>query len=663
MFLCRSYPTETIVSKNARKHYRIPVRSQYVARCPYSRVVTDQIPRHWQLRSLISAEKRHIVYFPGGQGSNQVQRLNIATNECETIKLLTFAPRCLVAENGWLCCGSENGEFVAIRLEEDTASSTAGTTPTYDPNARLPQNIERHQEDSLLSLLSIPTAPRRSNKSLIAKSMKLAKDRVNCITLWFPPTYTPPCEEAYTEPVAVLANNDRTVTLISLIDFEHYEKTEPLEVIPYPDYVNRATISPDGQLLIAILDDPFLYVHKRVAKSSSWGDDPEHKWEQAQRILLKSQKKDDKSDSRGSFAACFSSTGAYLAVGTQHGTISIFDTALLTDPNADPLITTFQSSRPQSSPGAVRDMEFCPGPYDILAWTEDRGRIGVADVRTNFKVRQVIDINAEQDFEHINILDRNTIDPRLLDGQRHHRAEGVTVNIPGDGNRDTPSRPETRPEGDNLDFDNPPLDSTETTVLEAIRGDRRRARERAAQRGGILQRNAEDILRRGSSDASSTPRRTPLDVQRSRQQQENLTTRSIVSDLLGDREQRAERDRERYRYYRANIRDNPERQQATRRPAQQRLMDSINETVEAMRDSRDRPDSSYLSVLEILQGREGSMGEDESSLLAPLVNQVVSRWEESAIRGTLAPDHGVFEVPPSPDNTAGLAWSEDGRTL
>ena len=38
-------------------------------------------------------------------------------------------------------------------------------------------------------------------------------------------------------------------------------------------------------------------------------------------------------------------------------------------------------------------------------------------------------------------------------------------------------------------------------------------------------------------------------------------------------------------------------------------------------------------------------------------------WEESALRGTLTQDPGVFDIPPSPDNTAGLSFSEDGRIL
>jgi hypothetical protein len=91
-----------------------------------------------------------------------------------------------------------------------------------------------------------------------------------------------------------------------------------------------------------------------------------------------------------------------------------------------------------------------------------------------------------------------------------------------------------------------------------------------------------------------------------------------------------------------------------RRP--DRLMESLGETVAMLREQRQRQDSSYLTVLEILQARErdNDRDPDDTTIIVPLINQVVNRWED---------DHGVFEVPPSPDNTAGLAWSEDGRTL
>ncbi|KAJ3950788.1 hypothetical protein N0V92_012816 [Colletotrichum tropicale] len=208
--------------------------------------------------------------------------------------------------------------------------------------------------------------------------------------MWFPPIAGPMHHDAYTEPAAVLANNDKTVVLVSLRDFEGQDKVEPLDVVTYPDYVNRAIISPDGRLLVAILDDPFLYIHHRVETTIDENgpfradDKAEHRWELCGKILLKSQRRDDGSDSRDV---------------------------------TDPLLTSFTSSRPMAGSGAVRDMAFCPGPYDLLAWTEDRGHVGVADLRSGFVQRQVLDISAEGDYEHVSVLDRATIDPRLLEGR------------------------------------------------------------------------------------------------------------------------------------------------------------------------------------------------------------------------------------------------------
>jgi WD40 repeat protein len=624
----RLYPrTESIVLKSPRRHYRIPVRSQ-----------------HWQLRSLLSAEKSNIVYFPGGHGCNHIQRLNTTTHECETVRLLTFAPRCLVAKNGWLCCGSEHGEFVAIQLDDsnDNGDSSSSQTPGSDvaPGS---------------SMLAFLLQTRRSNKSLVARSLKLAQDRVNCITLWFPPdSHASPM--SYGEPVAVLANNDRTVTLVSLQDFNRGDDAKCLDAISYPDFVNRATISPDGRLLIAILDDPYLYVHERVEKvatsSSAAPAEPGYEWVQKQRLLLKDQIKDDRADSRGSFAACFSASGAFLAVGTQHGTISIFDATALTDLSVDPLITTFKSSRPKCGPGAIRDMAFSPSPFDILAWTEDRGHIGFADMRTNYIARQIVDINVEGDYEHINILDRNTIDPRLLESRNWRDHTPPVGGTATDSRRDDPS---------SVDVLNHPLTASETVVLEAMQGERRR-RERAIQRGG-----ADGLIRDNESAWASLASLRPVqpETEALRTRQRSSSVSRGLGDLLGNYRDQRERAQERMRNAHRAPRDAAERVQATRRP-DQRWMERIGETVSAMRDRPESQDPSYLNMVEILQARERNNpdGEHEdAALLVPLFNQVVNRWEESAIRGTLGHDQGVHEVPPSPDNTAGLAWSEDGRTV
>ncbi|KAG6008386.1 hypothetical protein E4U21_004591 [Claviceps maximensis] len=637
------FPTKSIVSEKGRHHYRIPVRSH--------------------------AEKRNIVYFPGGNGSHHVQRLNTSTNECETIKILTFAPRCLVAHNGWLCCGSETGEFVAIKLED--ANESHRPPPLLglhlDAESRHRVGLDGLSRDE--PLLALLAHARRTNKSLVAKSMRLANDRVNCVTLWFPPS-SDPHPGTYTEPVAVLANNDKTVLLISLRDFDQHDKVEPLEVVEYPDFVNRAIISPNGRIMIGILDDPYLYVHERTKKENRQeAEESSHagvyRWQQKHKFLLKSQRKDDRSDSRGSFAACFSPSGAYLAVGTQHGTISIFDTALLLDPFAQPLVTTFQSSRPESGPGAIRDMAFCPGPFDILAWTEDRGRVGLADMRSNFMSRQIVDISAEAGFQHIDIFDRNTIDPRLLDNNAERRANRSPPR--GSGSTRVRRPPET------LENLNQPLTANETIVLEAIQGDRRR-RERPVSRDSEGRSRAGGGGGGGPSDLtwtylSSLRSHTGDGETPPRPRQRSSSTSRALGDILGSyREQRERQQQERLRNARQLIRegvDGDQLMQSPRRP-DQRWIDRIGETVAAMRDERERQDSSYLHVLEILQARERPPNEaenEDSSFFIPMANQAANRWEESAIRGTLNSDHGVFEVPPSPDNTAGLAWTEDGRTL
>jgi hypothetical protein len=528
-----------------------------------------------------------------------------------------------------------------MRLDEGN-DDNEGPLSGIDPETRLNLGLDSSREDSIFSLLS---RARRSNKSLIAKSMKLAKDRVNCITLWFPPTTMPINAKAYREPVAVLANNDRTVTLVSLHDFDEKDKTDALDVITYPDFVNRSLLSPDGRFLISILDDPYMYIHERVKKTAESPaakshDDSAYQWEQTQRILLKSQRKDDRTDSRGSFAACFSESGAYLAIGTQHGTISIFNAALLADPDADPLITTFESSRPRSGPGAIRDMAFCPGPYDLLAWTEDRGHVGIVDMRSNFVIRQIVDIE-EPVFEHINILDRNTIDPRLLDNRRERRD-----NAGGTGASDTYRR------RDVLEHLNTPLTASETLVLEAMQMGRP-SRERLAQRASA----AEDrpiggptnfwARRRGAAAAAID------NIEQSNDRGSSSVGRAM-GDILGSS-------------YRRNMTTRAARPSglaegesltgfARRRREEERRQESLGETVAMLSRERQRQDSSYLQVLDILQARErdNDRDPDDTTIIVPLVNQVVNRWEE---------DHGVFEVPPSPDNTAGLAWSEDGRVL
>lgn len=234
------------------------------------------------MRSLIGAKGQNVVYYVTGDLNKNIQRLNTTTFEAETIKRLPFSPRCLVAENGWICCGGEFGDFAAIRLQDSPELSLLNTLADLEDPESTPAD----------ELVFLSLARARSAKNLMAESKKFGKDLVNCITLWFPPTLVPSFVGAFTEPMAVLSNNDKTVTIVRL------QSQETDQVISYPDCVNRAIISPDGRLLVAITDDPYLYLHERVVKhGGNWGpfrgaERPAHEWRPSGRILLRFQSAD-----------------------------------------------------------------------------------------------------------------------------------------------------------------------------------------------------------------------------------------------------------------------------------------------------------------------------------------------------------------------------------
>ncbi|KAK4227878.1 hypothetical protein QBC38DRAFT_182255 [Podospora fimiseda] len=516
-------PTEQLILATPRRRYRTGVRWQ-----------------HWQLRSLLGSKGQNAIYFPVASGSEShpfhIRQLNTTTGEQETVKHLGFVPMCLVARNGWVCAGGEKGAFAAFRVGETAEDMSVDDRLSLAHDRHLlalGELDERHpipldspaSEEAILASL----ARARAEKNMLARNRIFGKQRINGITMWFPPTVQKPCKGAYDQGVAVLASNDKGVTIISL------REQDVLDDLKYPDFMNLAVISPDGQLLAAISDDPFLYIHQRTEKDCEKADDKrrpweattrQYEWKKCGRIQLISQSKDDRSDhrsiqpyqepfrthvrrltvNRGSFAACFSSTGKYLAVGTQYGTISIFKVAALTLPGVDPLITHFKTSRPDFC--AVRSMEFSPGPTDLLAWTEDRGRVGIADSRTGFDSRQIIHID-QGDYETIAVTDRSTIDPRLLE-QRSDRTRG---SLEASNSAATSDRPSRTP--DLLENLNIPLTAEETVVLEAIQDHRRRQNQWSSNisrlgaenptgsgtRGGIGNGN-------GNGNGSRTARRT-----------------------------------------------------------------------------------------------------------------------------------------------------------
>ncbi|KAI0859985.1 hypothetical protein F4860DRAFT_480585 [Xylaria cubensis] len=682
-------PTDHLLLQEGRKHYR-----------------TQISPMHWQLRSLISADRDGIVYFPAGIHNTHITRLDTRTRECETIKVISFEPRCLVASGRWICCGGENGEFAVIRESASSADATDTLTPAgasvaaaaalasasehaldRDPTLAAEPSIAELRRD----MLSIVEQMSGSVKTWSASNHKYGSQRVNCITIWQPPK--PPSDPLrpgrYTSPMAVLANNDKTVTVVSLDD------DEAIDELQYPDCVNRGVISPDGSLLVAICDDPFLYVHVRCAPSGKRGGS--YEWVQLPRIRLKDQSIRDMSDCRGSFAASFSHSGRYLAVGTQYGTISIFDVVAFADPTSDPLVTYFSSSRAPTDCGAVRDMAFSPGPYDLLAWTEHRGRIGVADARTNFTKRQIISIEDHEAYDHFSLNERNTtIDPRLLDPRSERSAAGSSTiaSLVGPSNR-------LQSAADNSDTSrlNHPFSPEETAILEAVQSDRRRreAREQRDQRDSQTTRGGAAWRSSFFADRVSPQPRTP-GVARERDREISERLRHLTS-LQRDTLQRIfERDqsRESRDYPRSTATGTatgttaptPPDQERERRAPTPRRRSSIMQALAQNMDNSTRLQNAsrdYTSVwgqggrstsgwadLEVLYNMSGgdiaSAPHDatrtETNRIRRAIPIIGDVWTDE-ISGFRRPygRTGNREHSQRPDDTAGLSWSEDGRTL
>ncbi|TVY75580.1 Uncharacterized protein LSUE1_G004650 [Lachnellula suecica] len=450
------HATEDFILPKPRKYYRAAIQTE-----------------HWQLRSLISSPQQDIVYYPSG---NQIIRLDTRKQEREVITTLAFAPKCLSASKDWLCCGGDAGKYVVVCLDENKRIAAEGDS---DPDARLPLDLDpssRTTARDISSVASSFSASRRPRGPLPSESSKIGADLVNCIELWSPTRCA--SEAAYGRPVAVLSNNDRSVFIVDLAE------SQVLEHIEFPDNVNCSVISPDGTLLVSICDDPYLYLHKRVRRKSrgkgriSTEEFEPYQWSNQGRLGLEGQKQSDKSTMRGSFAACFSNSGKYLAIATQYGVISIFDAETLIDDNIDSLLTVFTSSRPGREMGAVRAMSFSPGPFDLLAWTESSGRMGVADLRDRFLSKQTITIDSHAEgVERAIVISRpsdTVIDPRLRSSRADSPSNSTTPDYLG---LDLERRQLRHLTHEMLNRHQAPLTTEELEVLQAHRIARRQRDE------------------------------------------------------------------------------------------------------------------------------------------------------------------------------------------
>ncbi|MCJ1436682.1 hypothetical protein MMC27_006063 [Xylographa pallens] len=199
-------------------------------------------------------------------------------------------------------------------------------------------------------------------------------------------------------------NNDKTIRIFSL------SQSRVLQTLEFPTMMNHGTISPDGNLLVACGDEPraFFCKRKRLASLAVNGDSvfARYEWHEiADPRLTVAASKDM------CFSTAFSPSGHICAVASQAGTVTVFDSSLIRDNlEADEaVVDAFQSSRSggdEEMSGAIRSMAFGPGPWDLFAWAEHRGRVCVTDLRNNFQSRQTIELDVyAADIERAELSD------------------------------------------------------------------------------------------------------------------------------------------------------------------------------------------------------------------------------------------------------------------
>jgi hypothetical protein len=337
------------------------------------------------LRHFISCPEPDLVYYASGAA---VYCLNAATRTQAHVTTLPWEARCTASGYGFVCVGGEeHGNFAAIKV--------TGFPPTdpSDVDASLPLDFQHR----------LPRPPLLGAASRVHLE-KIGTDIVNSISI-----HKLQAEgDGQDQVVAVLTNNDKSVRIYSL--------THNLElaVFDLPFAVNHAAISPDGQMLVAVGDSPVGFFFERL-KSSKYSKKPPEEliqstppgWIELKQVNLY---RPAHSHADGYFTTAWSPSGRLCALGSECGYITVFDVEILklVEYGEDAILQLISSTRPDSrtGPGAVRTMHFSPAPWDFLVWSEDQGRVCIADLRAGLKVKQTLTLDPkEEGLETVEIAD------------------------------------------------------------------------------------------------------------------------------------------------------------------------------------------------------------------------------------------------------------------
>ncbi|KAI9678496.1 MAG: hypothetical protein M1829_002094 [Trizodia sp. TS-e1964] len=373
------------------------------------------LEQHWQLRSRLSSPHPDILYYPSG---TEVFRLNTISRKRQLVAVLPFDPQCMAAAHGYVCVGGANeGEFAAIKINSedlmDYESYLPRTLPLVDVETIGPWVGAEADLRSSSVTINIEGIPHRSD----IRGQFLGGLITNSVTI-----FQPEVPDEYT-PLAVISNNDKTIKIFSLSQFMLISSLD----LPFP--VNYATISPNGEFLVAVGDEPVVHFYKRAYRRG-WFVDEERSthhcnstWNWAPCSTTSLRPSLD-----GCFTAAFSPSSHLCAVASQDGLITIFDMKLV-DGDDDAVIKTMPSSRPYTKAGAVRSLFFSPAPWDLMFWTEHSGRICIADARDGFRSRQVIELSTDTitNDRLINVTDVPTEEPSDFNPRGNRADEGQEI--------------------------------------------------------------------------------------------------------------------------------------------------------------------------------------------------------------------------------------------
>lgn len=359
--------------------------------------------RHYQLRHFISSPEQDLVYYASGC---DIYCLNAATQTQAHVATLPFEARCTASGYGYVCVGgADHGNFAAIKV--------AGFPPVDDSDvdASLPLDFENR-----LSRPPLLSTARRIQLE------KIGEDIVNSISIHRLPATT---SEGRDDVVAVLTNNDKTVRVYSLMD------NLELCCIDLPIAMNHATISPDGKFLVAVGDQQTGFFFEKYLpgpdRPSSWKEPSDRihsvppDWRLFEEVALYVP---SNQCAEGYFTTAWSPSGRLCAVGSECGYITVFDMDHLkvVEYGEDAILGVISSTRPDvcTGAGAVRTMHFSPAPWDFLIWSEDQGRVCVADLRSGLKVKQILTLDPkEEGIEKIEIADFDlSLPPEISDLRR-----------------------------------------------------------------------------------------------------------------------------------------------------------------------------------------------------------------------------------------------------